>query len=43
MEQQLRHQYLDAMGITSWLPREQLPGALPTPDWVWNTAACRKI
>ncbi len=36
MEQQLRHQYLDAMGIVSWLPREQLPGALPTPDWVWE-------
>lgn len=36
MEQQLRHQYLDAIGVVSWLPREQLPGALPTPDWVWE-------
>ncbi|BBB25055.1 hypothetical protein [Amphritea japonica] len=36
MEQSLRHQYLETMGIVSWLPRRQLPGARPTPDWVWE-------
>lgn len=36
MEQSLRHQYLETMGIASWLPRRQLPGARPTPDWVWE-------
>ncbi len=33
---QLRHQYLDALGITCWLPRTPLPGARPSPDWVWQ-------
>ncbi|GGK65764.1 hypothetical protein [Amphritea balenae] len=36
MDQQRRHQYLDAMGIASWLPRRQLTVARPTPDWVWE-------
>lgn len=36
MDQQLRHQYLDTMGIASWLPRRQLAAARPTPDWVWE-------
>lgn len=36
MEQSLRNQYLETMGIVSWLPRRQLPGARPTPDWVWE-------
>ncbi|MFW1676639.1 hypothetical protein ACFVYJ_02500 [Pontibacter sp. JAM-7] len=30
----LKHQYLEAMGVTSWLPRCQLPGAAPSADWV---------
>lgn len=34
--QQLRHQYLQAMGISSWLPREPLAGARPSADWVWQ-------
>ncbi len=34
MQQQLRHQYLEAMGITSWLPRCELAGAAPSADWV---------
>ena len=36
MDQQQRHQYLDTMGIASWLPRRQLAAARPTPDWVWE-------
>ncbi|SEQ96583.1 hypothetical protein SAMN03080615_03438 [Amphritea atlantica] len=36
MEQSLRNQYLETLGIVSWLPRRQLPGARPTPDWVWE-------
>lgn len=36
MEPSLRNQYLDTLGIVSWLPRRQLPGARPTPDWVWE-------
>ena len=36
MEQSLRNQYLETMGIVSFLPRRQLPGARPTPDWVWE-------
>ncbi|MDO6565363.1 hypothetical protein Q4488_18485 [Amphritea sp. 1_MG-2023] len=36
MEQSLRHQYLQTMGIVSWLPRRPLPGAQSTPDWVWE-------
>lgn len=36
MEQSLRNQYLETMGIVSWLPRRQLPGARLTPDWVWE-------
>lgn len=36
IEEQQRHQYLDALGISSWLPRTELPGAAPTPDWVWD-------
>jgi hypothetical protein len=30
----LRHQYLEAIGISSWLPRADLPGAAPSADWV---------
>lgn len=33
-EQLLRHQYLDAMGIDSWVARKLLPNAAPSPDWV---------
>ncbi|MEH6575868.1 MAG: hypothetical protein V7731_02215 [Amphritea sp.] len=36
MQEQQRHQYLEAMGISSWLPRKHLAGAKPTPDWVWE-------
>ncbi|WP_432471889.1 hypothetical protein [Amphritea sp. HPY] len=36
MDEQLRHQYLEAMGISSWLPRQQLSGARATPDWVFE-------
>ena len=36
MEQSLRNQYLETLGIVSWLPRRQLPGARSTPDWVWE-------
>ncbi|WP_027858853.1 uracil-DNA glycosylase family protein [Marinobacterium jannaschii] len=36
MEQQQRHQYLDALGITSWLPQQPLSGAAPSEDWVWD-------
>jgi len=32
--EQLRHRYLEAIGIGSWLPRTQLPGAAPSPQWV---------
>ena len=34
--QQLRHQYLQALGVVSWLPREPLSGARPSADWVWQ-------
>lgn len=33
-QEQLRHQYLSALGISSWLPRAPLPGAAPSADWV---------
>jgi len=36
IEQQQRHQYLEALGITSWLPQQPLPGAAPSEDWVWD-------
>jgi len=36
MDEQLRHQYLEAMGVSSWLPRQQLSGARPSPDWVFE-------
>ena len=32
--EQLRHQYLEALGVTSWLPRAQLPGACESAEWV---------
>lgn len=35
-QEQLRHQYLDALGISSWLPRTPLPAAQPSPDWVYD-------
>lgn len=34
-QEQLRQQYLAAMGVTSWLPRQSLPGAAPSPQWRW--------
>lgn len=33
-QEQQRHQWLEAIGIDSWLPREPLPGAAPSPEWV---------
>jgi len=33
-QEQLRHQYLEALGISSWLPRAQLPGAAASSSWV---------
>lgn len=33
-QEQLRHQYLEALGISSWLPCTQLPGAAKSPAWV---------
>ncbi|WP_286236792.1 hypothetical protein [Neptuniibacter halophilus] len=33
-QEQLRHQYLEAMGISSWLPCAPLPGAAPSADWL---------
>ena len=36
IEEQQRHQYLDALGISSWLPRDVLPGAAPSADWIWD-------
>lgn len=33
-QEQLRHQWLEAIGIDSWLPRQPLPGAAPPADWV---------
>lgn len=32
--EQLRHRYLEAIGVSSWLPRARLPGAAPSADWV---------
>ena len=32
--QQRRHQYLAALGVTSWLPRAELAGAKRSADWV---------
>lgn len=32
--QHLRHQYLDTLGIDSWLSRVQLPSAAPSEPWV---------
>ena len=34
MHQQLRHQYLDTLGISSWLSRATLPGAASSQQWV---------
>ncbi len=33
-QEQQRHQWLEAIGIDSWLPRAPLPGAAASPDWV---------
>lgn len=33
-QEQQRHQWLDAIGIDSWLPRAPLPGAASSPGWV---------
>jgi len=32
--QHLRHEYLEIMGVSSWLSRTPLPNAAPSPDWV---------
>lgn len=32
--EQRRHRYLNALGITSWLPRTDLPGARASAHWV---------
>lgn len=32
--EQQRHQWLEAVGIDSWLPRAPQPGAAASPDWV---------
>lgn len=32
--EQLRHQYLEAMGVSSWLSCSSLPGAAESPAWV---------
>ncbi|MEH6469832.1 MAG: hypothetical protein V7752_01165 [Halopseudomonas sp.] len=37
-QEQLRQQYLAAMGVTPWLPRQVLPGAAPSPVWRWRAA-----
>jgi hypothetical protein len=34
LSQQQRHQYLETLGISSWLPRTDLKGAAPSQDWV---------
>ncbi|MBY4676240.1 hypothetical protein [Marinobacterium arenosum] len=36
IDQQRRHQYLEALGISSWLPTRALPAAAPSDDWVWD-------
>ncbi|MGB0732954.1 MAG: hypothetical protein ACPGPF_04290, partial [Pontibacterium sp.] len=36
LQHQKRHQYLAMMGVDSWLPRQQLEGAAPSADWVWD-------
>lgn len=38
-EEQLRQHYLDAIGITTWLPRAALPGAAASPEWVLSGSA----
>ena len=38
VQEQYRQQYLAAMGVTSWLPLDALPGAAPSPQWVWQSA-----
>lgn len=35
-QEPLRQQYLSAMGVTSWLPLHDLPGAAPSPRWEWQ-------
>lgn len=42
LEQETHRQaILQAMGLEVWLPRQQLPHAAPTPDWLldWDSAA----
>ncbi|MFT5722683.1 MAG: hypothetical protein ACI9W6_003017 [Motiliproteus sp.] len=36
--ERLRQQYLAAMGVTLWLPRQVLPGAAASPVWRWQAA-----
>ncbi len=35
-QEQLRQQYLSAMGVTSWLPLRELPGAASSASWEWR-------
>lgn len=39
-QEQLRQQYLAAMGVSRWLPRSALPGAAPSPEWQWIAETC---
>ncbi|MDE1463087.1 hypothetical protein [Spartinivicinus poritis] len=43
MLEQQRQAYLQAMGIPSWFPRYQLPGAQPTPDYYWPVASSESL
>ena len=36
-QEQLRQQYLAALGVDCWLPRQALPGAAPSPQWQWQS------
>lgn len=36
-QEQLRQQYLAAMGVTAWLPVRALPGAAASPVWHWSS------
>tara|TARA_R110002167_G_scaffold1878_5_gene9288 strand:- start:12562 stop:13614 length:1053 start_codon:yes stop_codon:yes gene_type:complete len=37
-QEQLRQEYLAALGVTLWLPRQALPGAAVSPAWHWHAA-----
>ncbi|MBV0932476.1 uracil-DNA glycosylase family protein [Marinobacterium weihaiense] len=42
-QEQQRHQWLEAIGIDSWLPRQPLPGAATSPDWVAGFHAAEHV